>query len=318
MTSKVPDPFGKPLEELSEANRPWWRRYSHHGEFPWSTVVSCVLHLFILLLIAAATAPLLKYDRTPPSVDVVYAGEDTPAPGNADDLPGGSLEEGAAEEVTEEVPDEMTETEVDEVTEPKPLDPQVNPLAPSLELAPLEEQMKEAQERLNRAQEQLRKNQDGSGGGSSGPGRGGSGGSGRGARASRWVLKFNTRATQDYLAQLDGLGASIAFPQSGNEFLYIYNPSSSNPRQERRSLAGENRINWVDRDRETVTAVCSALKVSVAPFMLAFLPVEMEERLLRLELAYNNLEEDEILSTTFEVVHRGGKYDAIVASQRAR
>jgi len=318
MRSKSPDPFEQSLEDLAEANRPWWRRHSHHGEFPWSTVMSCVLHLFILLMIAAAAAPLLRYDRTPPAVDVVYVVDDLPAPGEADDLPGSALEDGAAEEMADDVPEEMAEAEFDQVTEPKLLDPEVDPLTPGSELAPLEQQMKEALERLNRAQEQLRENQEGSGGGSSGAGKGGSGGSGRGARAARWVLKFNTRAAQDYLAQLDGLGASIAFPQSGNEYLYVFNPSSENARRERRSLAGENRINWVDRDRESVTAVCSALKIPVAPFMLAFLPMAREERLLRQELAYNNLEEDEILSTTFEVVHRGGKYDTIVASQQAR
>ena len=122
MMSDVPNPYEEPLQELTEANQPWWRRYSRHGEFPWSTVMSFAMHLFILLVIAVAAVPLLNYDRTPPAVDVVYVADDAPAPGSAADLPGGSLEEGAAETPDEAVPDEMPETQIDQLPEPQQID----------------------------------------------------------------------------------------------------------------------------------------------------------------------------------------------------
>jgi hypothetical protein len=49
--------------------------------------------------------------------------------------------------------------------------------------------------------------------------------------------------------------------------------------------------------------------------MTAFLPLKLEDRMLQMELSYKNLEEDEIASTHFEVVARGGGYDVIVVEQ---
>jgi hypothetical protein len=316
--SKPSNPIDEPLDELTQANEPWWWRYSHHGEFPWSTVTSVVLHLFLVLLLVAAAAPLFTYDRTPPTVDVIDVADDLPAPGSANDLPGGGVEADAGEDVSKDVPKDTPTPPIDDIPKPKALDEAVPPADTGTQIDQLDDQLRDAQNRLNRALDQLRKNQNQAGGGSAGPGRGGSGGTGRGARAARWILKFNTRSPHDYLAQIDGLGAEIAFPQMGNEFLYFRNPGSSNASSERRSLAGETRINWVDRDPESVANVCSALGIPTTPFMLAFLPRQLEERLLKLELAYNGLEEHEILSTTFEVVHRGGGYDVIVANQVPR
>jgi hypothetical protein len=148
--------------------------------------------------------------------------------------------------------------------------------------------------------------------------KGSRGGSGRDARAARWILKFNTRSVRDYLVQLDGLGIAIAFPQKGDKFLYFFSASSPNRTSEIRSVAGESRLSWPDRNAALLAPVCRELGIPVAPLMLLFLPVELEERFLKLELGYNNLEEDQIESTTFEVVRRGGRYDVMVVTQEAR
>jgi hypothetical protein len=64
-----------------------------------------------------------------------------------------------------------------------------------------------------------------------------------------------------------------------------------------------------------VAAVCRTLGIDVSPMMIAFLPLKLEDRMLQLELAYNNLGEDQIASTHFECVVRGGKYDVVVVHQ---
>ncbi len=304
-----------PLDELVEANRPWWSRYSRHGEFPLSSVTSSVLHLMLILIVlVVATRPLFNYDRTPPAVGVVDVADDAPAPGNANDLPGGGLQSSAAQKQPETPPEDTPDTKIKEPAKPEKLETKLPESDVGTEFEAIDQQMDEAESKLASALDQLRENQNGTGGGSEGEGKGGSGGSGRGARAARWILMFNTRSIPDYLAQLEGLGATIAFPRSGNEYLYVFNPSS-NPRQETRSLAGESRINWVDRDARSVTGVCRALGVPEAPFMLSFLPRELEDRLLTLELGYQGLKEEQIRSTTFEVVQRGGGYDVLVANQ---
>jgi hypothetical protein len=55
--------------------------------------------------------------------------------------------------------------------------------------------------------------------------------------------------------------------------------------------------------------------MSGAPFVTIFLPVTLEERMLELELAFMNLEEDEIASTRFQCMPTGSGYDVKVVSQ---
>ena len=318
MMSNAPEAEPHPLDALAEANRPWWSRYSYHGEFPLSSVASSMLHLLLVVLVVLMAARhLYNYDRTPPAVGVVDVADDAPAPGNANDLPGGGLQSNTAQKPSETPPKDTPDTEIKKVEAPEKLDTELPVTDIGTEFQAIDQKMTEAESKLNSALDQLRDNQNAEGSGSEGEGKGGSGGSGRGARAARWILMFNTRSPNDYLSQLDGLGATVAFPRSGNDYLYIYNPSS-NPRQETRSLAGESRINWVDRDARSVTGVCRVLDVPVAPFMLSFLPRELEDRLLTLELGYQGLREEQIRSTTFEVVQRGGGYDVIVARQIKR
>ena len=51
--------------------------------------------------------------------------------------------------------------------------------------------------------------------------------------------------------------------------------------------------------------------------MLAFLPVELEQRMLKMELAYKGAaSEDDIIQTVFECVARGGGFDVIVVDQK--
>jgi hypothetical protein len=39
------------LDGLIEAGAPWWRRYSPHGEFPWSATGSLALHLLVVVAV---------------------------------------------------------------------------------------------------------------------------------------------------------------------------------------------------------------------------------------------------------------------------
>ena len=304
-----------PLEESLEASKPWWQHHSTHGEFPWSSVISLVLHLFIILLVIGLAAPLLRQDRTPPAVDVLYVGEDvTAAAGDSEEPPGDDVMESTFEDSSEQPPDEMETTELEEVSEPDPVDVEIEVQDVGTELREEEDAVRQAQSALQQAKDALARNL-GQKSKSPGGGGGGSGPTGRAARPARWILNFNIASPTDYLRQLDGLGATVAFPLSGDEWLYFYNVSSSNPTSKRRTLANENRLYWVNDNASSVASVARELGVQPTPLMAAFLPLELEERMLKLELAHNNLEEDEIASTQFEVVRRGGKYDVVVSHQ---
>jgi hypothetical protein len=107
----------------------------------------------------------------------------------------------------------------------------------------------------------------------------------------------------------------VAFPTSGEKFRYFSNLTAGKPTAELRDLANESRLYWVDEKPDSASAVGAALGVSGASYFLSFLPLSLEERMLKLELAYKGLSEDQIRSTRFAVVSRGGGYDVEVESQ---
>ena len=147
---------------------------------------------------------------------------------------------------------------------------------------------------------------------------GGGSGGGRAGRAARWVLQFNTSAASEYLSQLGGLGAEVAFPQQGDSYLYFSNLGGS-PTSSTRDLSSESRIYWMDSDPRSYRSVAARLNVPSPPFMVAFLPAALEEKMLKLEKAYKGVQdEDKIAQTVFECVRRGGGYDVIVVDQRLR
>ena len=69
MKSKTSKPEASPIDYSAEPNQTWWRHYSPHGEFTWSSSASVVLHLFLLLIVIVGLTPFLRRDPTPPAVD---------------------------------------------------------------------------------------------------------------------------------------------------------------------------------------------------------------------------------------------------------
>lgn len=311
------DAPGDPLDELLGANVPWWRRYSTHGEFPWSTMSSIVLHVFILIALAAIAAPMMTHDRTPPAVDVLHIGEEPDAaPGEGDGLPSGG---GALEGTDEDMPEDMPDVQIQDIDSPDAPDA-IEPIdipKPGEQFKQQQQNMQNLKDKLQQVRDKLK---DGLGEGPPGPGGGtggggGSGATGRAARPARWTLRFDIRLANDYLSQLDGLGAAVAFPIAGGQYQTFYNASSPNRTSKKGPLESNNQINWIDDDAGSVTRVCGVLGIAPAPFMIVFLPLELEERMVKLETAYNGLSEDKIRSTVFVAVKRGAGYDVKVVSQ---
>jgi hypothetical protein len=75
----------------------------------------------------------------------------------------------------------------------------------------------------------------------------------------------------------------------------------------------------VDDDSKSVAGLCHVLGTSPAEFMIVFLPVDLENRMLELELAYGGAkEEEDVVQTHFQVVPRDGGFDVQVSSQVVR
>lgn len=303
---------------VSVPEETFWSLYSPKGEFPLSSTASIVLHLLLVLLIILVGRLVLKKPVEPPGVDVLVV---SPEPTAAPDQ--GAEEAAPSEETLEPAEDKGEDTleepmpieeaaAVDDRPESKVeiLDAEGQKQNVKRKAQEASEAAKSARDRLAAAKSRLNENLGGAGGGT-GP-------TGRAARVARWILRFEATDVRNYLAQMGGLGAQIAFPSRGDKFLYFSNLDSPTPKQELRDLASETQLYWVDENPQSVAMVCQYLGVPNNGFFLAFLPRALEERMLKMELAYMNLAEEDIASTTFRVVRRGSGYDVQVESQIPR
>src|SRR5262249_10202205 len=159
-----------------------------------------------------------------------------------------------------------------------------------------------------------------------GPGKGADKGPGEGKvksqrvkRALRWTMVFNTASGQDYRKQLADLSAGmtektiIAVPQPDGQYLIFRDLNRVPPAGRIEDIAEIKRIYWVDADPQSIRSLSGALGVPTPPHIVVFFPVELEEKLLRLELdyakrKYGETAEDQIQETRFEIVRRGGVY----------
>jgi hypothetical protein len=159
---------------------------------------------------------------------------------------------------------------------------------------------------IDRTREQLQRNL---------AARSGSGERGRAARQSRWVLRMNAVSGREHLQQIEGLGAALAVPDEGQKWRLYPQPASDRSQSTLTDFANESRLYWLIEDRALAGELSAAVGYSAKPYVIVLLPKALEERMLAQELAYMNLEEDEIASTQFECISAGGGYDVKVVSQ---
>jgi hypothetical protein len=282
----------------------------------YSAGVSFLFHFCLFMLLPLLAALLEPEPRLPPEV-VPFQVIDTNA--TAMDATEGLAGSEAAVESLEHMDSlELQDIAMEEIADVQPVDIpdveyQVDDTRQLQDLSIAAAQAAAtAKATAQRARETLNRNL---GGTSSGTESGG-GGTGRAGRAARWVLMVNYSDVDQYLGQLGGLGAEIAFPQRGDQWLYFSN-LSRNPTRVVRDLSGEDRIFWVNEDRASASMIAQALGIQPVTPMLAFLPIELEQRMLKMELAYKGARsEEDIIQTVFECVRRGGGHDVVVIDQK--
>jgi hypothetical protein len=328
-----------------------WKRYSPHHELPLSVTSSSVVHaLFFALLIFGVFAIFLSKskDQPPPFegvVELVGGGGGNPegsGRGSGDNpLDAGPKREDAGENEpkhdTPPPPPEVTTFQKVKV-DPQSFDFLVRDANtkdlidnPTEQMKKLEGLQANARQKLNEGLAASRgKGGPGKDGGKDkgiGPGEGDKTGPGKGKveanervkRALRWTMIFNTANGRDYKTQLSHLGAIIAvpLPPDGSEFLVFRDLRGARSEGRKEDIAEIKRIYWVDDKPESVRSLSQALGLEIQPpQVVAFFPVELEEKLLRLELNYRHRREDQIQETRFEIVKRGGVYEPVVVAQR--
>ncbi len=161
--------------------------------------------------------------------------------------------------------------------------------------------------------------------GQEGTGIGGTGADSTRARGLRWVVRFKTTSGRDYVNQLAGLGAVIAVPAPPDfkKSMLVFrdpgNPSASSVATDQDFRAFGGQIQFCDFKRDSVVQVSEALGLKFTPpAFWAFFPKELEAELARKETAYRNKRSEDIEETKFQVISRGGKYEAVVVEQKVK
>jgi hypothetical protein len=293
----------------------------------YSALFSFVFHFLLFLIVSLLGSAVPSKPALPVTVSAVQV-SDGPDRSDSGDLgdgpPGGDVAEVSTEPEKPnlpgtEAPAETIEALTDVPMETVPLDNAPTQQEIVDKRSEAQRQAARAQTAAQAARDRLNQTPGATRGGGGGSGGGtGSGSGGGGSRAARWVLRFNTSSPRDYLAQLGGLGADVAFPQRGDKYLFVSNLAGTLTKVTR-TLGQESRVFWIDENPQAVSGVAEVLGIPVPPLMAAFLPPALEEKMVRLELAYKNAaSEDEIIQTVFDCVKRGGSQEVIVTDQKLR
>lgn len=349
-TAPPPTPQAAPAGRLTPPDEQFWQRYSPHHEFPLSTVASVALHIVIMTLLFLGGWAMLYLglldSAAPVPVDAVVFHEGGGG-GNPNGAGGGPGDDGGGPEVPPENVDPSAPPDRSPLPpvpikdiDPTQVDPTLIPRVTDAEGKRVVNPARDVIKALGNVNQDARKKMFG---GLAGQGKGGSGqdggrdkgrdtGTGRGEgeggqiskrqkRVLRWVLIFNTQDGSDYVRQLHGLGAMLAFPNPNNatEYLLIRDLGPRPFEAKAEDLSQINRIFWVDDKPQSVASLSRALGVQPPPpHFVAFFPSSLEEKLLRLELNYANKPEDSIDETRFEVRRGvGGGYEPRVIGQKS-
>jgi hypothetical protein len=309
----------------------FWKRYSPHGELPLSGAGSFALHLLVvggLLLTGALGLWLARPSRSLPVEPVQVAGGSGQPTGEDGNRGHG------AEVVANGKPDRRP-GDRGEAPRPDLARAEKRPPAPLFQegerVISLGPDAMNAFARLDAAVRSRLNDSPGPARGRGGPGSGGQGpgpGSGRGGaprtkqqeRMLRWSMNFNTRNGADYVRQLRGLGAILAVPvhKDGQQpdYRLIRDLSKRPAKLLNEDLSKVHSIYWIDEKPRSVQEVMKALQLKLRPaHFVAFMPDQLENKLLRLEKAYRGLEEDRIYETRFRIVEKNGRFEPEVVEQ---
>lgn len=343
-------PGAQALAKQPPLDEPVWKRYSPHGELPLSGAGSFALHALIVGFLVLWGLYLYSYFNKPsrnlpvesvrldlgggggsrtgegdkPGIghgpEAVQQGQDNPQQGNKEEAP--------------PRPD-LTPAEVKDLN-----------LRFDSETVRMIQKGPDSMKAFARLNDNVRRKlADGlnPGAGRGGRGSGGGKGTGRGTgegggmgegkqnlsrrekRMLRWTMKFNTRSGEDYVRQLRGLGAILAIPVKEvkgqpPEYKIVRDLSRRPAQLLEEDLSKINRIYWVDQDsgspRSSVSEVMHVLQIPLRPsHFIAFMPIELEQKLFELEKSYKGLEEDQIQETVFRIVESGGTFRPEVMEQ---
>ena len=301
-----------------------WKKYSAHYEFPLSILTSVSVHFFVFMMVVLFGALLLGLGHSePPEVETVeFAG-------------GGGSGDGAStpqemQEVAMKEPEltfKLDDVNIDDSTKRENL---------AADLSSDEQFKGQFDDPSKRVGEQGKGGSGAGGGLGDGFGTGEGSGSGpgkqkkRAKRTDRWALALRYSNGEELYQEWAKMKAIIVMPEGQPEkgdytkFRVYRDLTTKAPQgkiETRETLNTLNRVWFFDRNRDSVQALSKFLGYATPPrFIALFIPRDLEDELLRKELAYKNKKEDQLegWETTFEVSRVGDKFNARVLEQKKK
>jgi hypothetical protein len=329
-TAKQPGSPAQP-EDILPPEETFWEKYSPHLEFPlsWAGGIAIFMTMgtLIILIVMRLSDPPKSRSVPVRAVSVFADGDGDGSPGSGGGSP---MSESVPKEERFEIPQPSPQSKLEEVREKiVAWSPDMKVDADMLEVmahSPLVDKLNKLNDRLRKdlfKGEGDKKGQGpaagNAGGNSDRAGTQGTGASSSQGRTLRWTLSFTTQNGRDYLAQLASLKASVLFPRGNGKAIILRDLNNPTKREEVREIANIKEMFFVDDRVDSVLSMARAVDLDFSPeLFIAFFPREVEEELAAKERAYRNRKEEDILSTTFRIVVRGGEYVITVTEQKAR
>ncbi len=328
MAAAAPAPPAQPVLPDEQ----FWHKHSPNQEFPISSLTAVALHVGAAVLLVLLFNFVINSSRDTTMPVELFDGY-ADAGGGGD--PNASADRGSG---GQQLIERATEDEIPKGT-PKPnstmgalpnaLD--TLPDLPSNPEADREVDAAEAKSKLdNVAKGGTPKKAPGQGGtgsgGGTGPGKGtgtgtgiqpGTQGSIRQNRNRRWTLTFNSTGGTDYLRQLNTLGAVLVaeYPDGNKVMLRQLGRIPVPPEPIDSEL--NTKMRWVDERPTFVSELSTAMGLERTPnYIKAYFPYKLETEMLRLELAFRGRKEEDIDTTTFQVLMDGTGYRLVVSDQK--
>ncbi len=140
-------------------------------------------------------------------------------------------------------------------------------------------------------------------------------------RLYRWSINFNTKSGNEYLQNLEAIGAVLAIPTGPNSYEVV--DLTKRPfKPEVKDISTIQKVVFTDSGGKDVQGLVDALGLSLhTNRIVVFIPSELEDELSKAELAYGRLDENDVFETHFaiDVPGAGGrKYDIRVTYQKRK
>lgn len=329
-SSGVVDP--QPESPTPLPDERFWVRYSPNQELPLSSLTSLAIHaLAILFLVGLVMIATGTQDRSMPVESLALDGDGLAGGGgdpNAD-----VVNSNKASFVERAVNDDLPVAARPDALTPLPevresIDLDVKPNADRT--VPSTDQAKKSLGKIGNEPSTgpQSKGRGGPGaGGGKGPGVGKGDGHGTGPAAGssvrakrnrRWTLTFDRADGHDYLRQLHALGAQLVAEFPDKSRLMYRNLNESPVPGEPVDPKIQQHMVWYDERPGAVGELAGAMRLPQVPKSFrAYFPFELEDELLRLELAFRNKQEQDIESTNFRVfLPPTGRYRLVVSEQK--